>query len=336
MGCKAEGGELRLSRGPIALGDNEEMADILRLYFFRPFNTDAYFNLGSESGPEGNEVYAMACKLFSSPNEFYDTSVALARRLFEASNHPKIRGGEFYLVLFRDCVVDGQTCDALGIFKSESKETFIKVMLRDEHQIDLGSQEGISVKRLDKGCIIFNMESEDGFRCCAVDNVNRGQEARFWMEDFLGLKPREDNYFYTDNYLKACKGFVNDVFNSENHVPRTEQIDLMNNTVNFFKNNLQFNKEEFEQNVMKEPQVISAFNDYCKQFEMTQNLPSPLPETFEVSNDAVKSEKKNFKSVIKLDKNFHVYVHGSRYYMEKGFDEERDMNYYKLFFRMEE
>ena len=336
MGCKAEGGELRLSRQPLNMEGQEDMADLLRLYFFKPFSTDAYFNLTSDDGPEGNEVFNLAKKVFAKPQSFYDVSVEVVRRLFEASNHPKIRGGEFYMVLFRNCVVDGNTCDGLGLFKSESKETFLKVMLKDEHQIELGAQEGINVKRLDKGCIIFNIEEGDGFRVCAVDNINKGQEARFWMEEFLGVKPREDNYFYTDNYLKMCKGFVSDVFNDENHVTRAEQIDLMNKSINFFQNNTNFSNEDFEKNVIEEPNVISAFNDYRKQYEENQRLPAPLPMEFEVSADAVKSEKKNFKSVIKLDKNFHVYVHGSRYYMEKGYDEEKDLNFYKLFFKIEE
>ena len=336
MGCKAEGGELRLSRGPIDMTGREDVADLLRLYFFRPFTTDSYFNLTSETGPEGNEVFRAADDVFAGKADFYQTSIQLARRLFEASNHPKIRGGEIYMSFFRGCVVDGQVCDAVGIFKSESKETFLRIMMGDEHQVELGSQEGINIKKLDKGCIIFNLEREDGYRVCAVDNINKGQEARFWMDDFLGLKPREDSFFYTDSYLKMCKGFVNDVFNDQNHVTRAEQIDLMNKSIDFFKKNSQFSNDQFEQSVMVEPNVIDAFNEYRRTYEQNTNLQQPLPQEFDVSADAVRQEKKNFKAVIKLDKNFHIYVHGSRYYMEKGYDKERDMNYYKLFFKVEE
>lgn len=55
-----------------------------------------------------------------------------------------------------------------------------------------------------------------------------------------------------------------------------------------------------------------------------------------MSNFAVKDEKKYFRHVLKLDKNFHVYIHGQRKYLEKGYDTARDMNYYKLYFRDEE
>jgi len=50
----------------------------------------------------------------------------------------------------------------------------------------------------------------------------------------------------------------------------------------------------------------------------------------------VKDEKKYFKHVLKLDKNFHVYIHGEKKYIRKGYDPDRDMNYYVLYFRNEE
>ncbi len=332
MGAKAMGGELRLSRAPIGLSAEDEIHDILRLYFFRPFKTEVYYNFASSDG----EVCELSRRLFADPTKAYDTSIELARRLFEASNHPSIRGGDFYMAYISNVVVDGVTTEAIGIFKSESKETFLKVMLRGEQRIELDHEEGINIKKLDKGCIIFNMEQEEGYRICAVDNINKGQEAHFWMDDFLGIKPREDNYFYTDNYLKMCKDFVSDVFNEDNNVRRDEQIGMINRSIDYFQKNEKFNAADFEQEVIGEPKVIDAFNEYGKMYAEKNNLADRFPTEFEVSSDAVKSEKKNFKSILKLDKNFHVYVHGSRYLMEKGYDQERDMNYYKLFFRTEQ
>ena len=55
-----------------------------------------------------------------------------------------------------------------------------------------------------------------------------------------------------------------------------------------------------------------------------------------ISEGAVKKQSRMFRSVIKLDKNFHVYVHGNSKFIEKGFDDEANMQYYRLFFREEE
>ena len=57
---------------------------------------------------------------------------------------------------------------------------------------------------------------------------------------------------------------------------------------------------------------------------------------FNISAVAVKDRKKTIRSVLKLDKSFHVYVHGNEDKIERGFDEERGLNYYKLYFDKEQ
>lgn len=332
IGCRAEGEDARYSRDVLKLQSEDEMVDVLKQYFFKPFKTEAYFNFHNEEGLEQNLMYNLSSEVFDNPSSFYDNSLKIANHLYDQSNHPKIKGGEFYMVLFRNCVVDGEIADALGIFKSENKDTFLKVYLRDQN-FELGAQEGVNIKKLDKGCLIFNTEKEIGFKICSVDNINKGNEAHFWQTDFLGLKPREDNYYFTNNYLQMCKGFVGEVFNDENDVPKPDQIDLLNRSMDFFNKNAAFSEKEFEKEVIRQPEVIDAFQDYKGFFESEKNM--PLQDSFDISKDAVKGEKKNFKSVLKLDKNFHVYVHGKRQYLEKGFDSQRGLNYYKLYYEVE-
>ena len=338
IGSKSEGEDVSFSRSVLDTSAfAEEVPDILKQYFFKPFRTEAYYNLVTQADgePVDNSVFRAACRVFDDPSAFYDASVEIAGFLHFNSNHPNIRRGEFYMALFDDCVVDGQTCRALGIFKSENKEVFLKVFMQGDN-FELGTQEGINLRKLDKGCIIFDIELDEGFRVCAVDNINRGQDAKFWMQDFLNVCPREDKFFYTNNYLQMCRNFVTDVFNEDNNVPRAEQIDLMNRSIDYFTKESEFDSRAFEQAVLAQPEVAEAFNDYKAEFEAKNDLPQSLPMQFEISKDAVKGEKRNFKSVLKLDKNFHVYIHGSRQYLEKGYDEQRDMNFYKLYFRAEQ
>jgi len=58
-------------------------------------------------------------------------------------------------------------------------------------------------------------------------------------------------------------------------------------------------------------------------------------DSFPISNLAVKQQAKIFKSVLKLDKNFHVYIHGDRSMIERGKDED-GKKYYKLFYERED
>ena len=54
-----------------------------------------------------------------------------------------------------------------------------------------------------------------------------------------------------------------------------------------------------------------------------------------MSKPAESKGKKYFRPVIKLDRNFHLYVHGNPEFIERGFDSAKQMNYYKLFFNEE-
>ena len=58
-------------------------------------------------------------------------------------------------------------------------------------------------------------------------------------------------------------------------------------------------------------------------------------EEMSISKPAVKKSKKFIRSVIKLDKNFHVYVHGNRDDIDQGFDDNKQKSYYKLYYKEE-
>jgi hypothetical protein len=200
-----------------------------------------------------------------------------------------------------------------------------------KYQVDY--EDGINIKKLDKGCIVFNSEKEDGYRACIVDKTNNKGNAVYWQEDFLGLKPVEDSYFNTRNYLDLCKGFVSDVYNKENEVALADQIDMLNRSIDFFKETEEFTETDFKDKVIQEPEVITAFEDY-KEF-VKEDKEIDINDNFKVSDFAVKDQKRYFRHVLKLDKNFHVYIHGERRFLEKGYDTARDMNYYKLFYKEE-
>lgn len=183
--------------------------------------------------------------------------------------------------------------------------------------------------------MIFNIEQESGFIISIIDKVSKGNEASFWKKDFLGLAIREDNNYDTMNYLNVCKNFVDNVYSPINAVPRENQIDMQNRTIDFFKQKQdeQFSEDEFKNQVLENPDVVSAFNEYKENFEQENGV--NLNDNFKISSDVVRQENKRFKSVLKLDKNFHIYVHGNQTLMERGFDSEKQLNYYKLYFSSE-
>jgi hypothetical protein len=311
---------------------NAELNEILKKYLTSSFNSEEYFHLYHDTDLKLNEVYAYVSSIFDQKENLFDQSINLARHLYEKSTHPKVKGGEFYVTYFQDCVVEGEMTDAVGLFKSENKDTFLKVIQKtDNYEIE--SEEGINIHKLDKGCIIFNKEKEKGYIVAIVDNVNKGYEAQYWKDEFLHVLPRNDNYHNTQNLLSLCKNFVVDKLPDEFEVSRADQADLLNKSVKFFKEKDSFSMDEFTHEVIGQPDMIKSFGDFRKEFEDERQL--IIVDEFGISNQALKKQQRIFKSVIKLDKNFHIYIHGNRELIEKGFDESTGMNFYKVYFKEE-
>lgn len=323
-----------LSESPIVLED-ELLATLLMHYFLSPFAklNEVYRLYHSSETLALNEIYHFCKSFFEGELDFQALGQQIGKHLFEASNHPNIKGGELYVVQLRDVQLEGEVHDAIGIFKSETKEPFLKVSPA-QGMFHLGyEQEAININKLDKGCLIINTESDQGYKVLVVDQTNRQQEAVYWKDDFLGVRVRNDGFNKTGNFLKVYKQFVNEGLDDAFELERTDKIDLLNRSMDYFKEHETFKKQEFEEEVLGNPKAATLFDSYRQQFET--DYESPFGEQFDISSGAVKKAQATYKSVLKLDKNFHIYVHGKREYIEKGYDDEKGMNYYKVYFKEE-
>lgn len=310
----------------------EQLKELLIKYFTGSFRFTEFFHLHHDTDLELNEVFSYVSKIFENAIEFFPQTVNLARHLYEKSTHPKVNGGEFYVVFFRDCIVDDESVDAIGLFKSESRETYLKVKPENEN-FSIEYDDGININKLDKGAIIFNTEKEKGYLVSMVDHQSRSGEAHYWKDDFLHLRPREDEYHHTENILGMCKEFVVNKLAEDFEVTLADQADMLNKSIGFFKSKDRFDLEEFSSTVMQQPDVIDAFKEYSTQYEEEHQV--KIVDNFDISDPAVKKQSRIFKSVIKLDKNFHIYVHGNRELIEKGYDDSTGLSFYKLFFKEE-
>jgi hypothetical protein len=309
---------LRLSKSPVNIDD--EMISILSSFFLTPFKTDRYFNFRNQD----EEMFKLVDSIFENPENLHESSVKLAEMLFDVTDSFKIKGGELYVAYFSECVVDGEETAAVGLFKSESKETFLKIYPTSDNFI-LEKEEGVSLRKIDKGCMIFNLEKDKGFLISIAEGIRSGDE-KYWCDNFLGIQPFENNYTKTQSAMRVCKDFVADKLPEEFEVSKADQIDILNRSMNYFKTHEVFDKPEFEQEVLQQPELIESFRGF-------DNTDIPMDMSFEIAPDAVKKQSKIFKSVLKLDKNFHIYIHGDRSMIEHG--EEGGKQYYKIFYEKE-
>lgn len=331
VGNKSAEEGTRLSTTPVAL--DEAVADMLVRYFLHPFRqNESFYQFDPTHHLQAHPVFPKIADVFEDPSRLFEVSTQLAELLYEASTHPKVKAGELYVVFFSNVLLEDEMAEAVGIFKSENKETYLRVFAQDEN-FGVQCDTGININRLDKGCLILNTEKEKGYKICIVDQLSKAGEAQYWKDDFLGLQKREDNFYHTQTFMQVCKGFVEEVFNQEHQVDKAEQIEMLNRQKKFFAEREKFDIRSFEETVMQEPQVIDAFQQYRQEYEQKHDVQTV--EEFDISPQAVKTTQKQFKSVLKLDKNFHVYIHGNRDKLLRGYDEERGLHYYQLFFEQE-
>ncbi|MDR0437201.1 MAG: nucleoid-associated protein [Bacteroidales bacterium] len=328
VGNKVNQENIYLSKRNLSVDD--DISQILTNYFLSPFKSFEYFNFYHDIDINMNEVFVCASKIFDNHKNLLEQSINLAKHLYEQSDHPKIKGGEFYTVYFKDCIIDGKTVDAVGLFKSENKDTFLKVYPEGDG-FEIESEQGININKLDKGCLIFNTERENGYIVAVVDNTNKGVDAQYWIDDFLHVCPRKDEYYNTQSVLTLAKHFIKDELPHQFEVSKADQIELLNKSVKFFKERDNFDLKEFANEVMEDADVIKSFRKYKTTFE--QDFDIDIADHFTISESAVKKQARLLKSVIKLDKNFHIYIHGNRNLIEQG--EDKKGKFYKVYYQEE-
>ena len=115
-------------------------------------------------------------------------------------------------------------------------------------------------------------------------------------------------------------------------VSKADKIDFLNRSVDYFKKNETFDKQEFEEEVFGDSNVIESFRKFDQTYRQENEV--ELADSFEISAQAVKKQARVFKNVLKLDKNFHIYIHGNREMIEQGVD-ENGRKYYKIYYEEE-
>jgi hypothetical protein len=323
-----------LSDQPLALKD-ELITQLLMQYFLKPFEkTNEVYHLMHSSDLALNEIHHFATQIFEDKDKFHEVSEQIAKHLYKVANHPNIKGGELYVVYFKKVQIEGNPLDVIGIFKSENKETYLKVYPeKDGFQLDY-EENAININKLDKGVLIFNIEKENGYKVVVIDKTNSGQDAAvYWKDQFLQLKIRNDSFNQTSNTLGIYKNFVTQKLDDEYEMSKADKIDLLNRSMKYFKEKETFDMDEFAGEVIGNPKAIESFKNYKQQYE--DEFETRIGDTFEISENAVKKQARVYKSVLKLDKNFHIYIHGDKELIEKGFDDDKRMNYYKVYFKEE-
>ncbi len=328
VGNKGNGAELVTSKESLPVTKRE--LELLKTPFLSKFADDkSVYSFSHAASLEYNEIYNFCLESFAGDIDFHENSVRIARHLYESTTHPKIKDGDLYLCLYDNCLYNGKYVEAIGIYKAESKNHFLDLNTEDGN-FSFTLREGVDAARFDKGCLIFPLSAEEGFEVLLYDANGKGEEAVFWRETFLNLQPRANEFYQTNSVMTMTREFIAKHAPAELNMAKTDQIDLLNRSVEYFRANESFDMEQFKDEVFHEKGLIQSFVDFGNEF--AENNAVDIPESFGISTQAVKKQARVYKSVLKLDHNFHVYIHGDKDLIEKGYDQAVGKHFYKIYF----
>jgi hypothetical protein len=339
VGNKSRNEPIFLSDAPYKL--NDEIVPLIKEFFFKPFreNEENYYQFAHDVDLEYNTVWSRANTIFGYAEKEYFEAVHLntqkiTQHLYEQSNHPHIKGGDVIIAYIKNVSIDNNVVDAIGIFKSEILSDYLNFEEKGDH-LEMILNQGISLEKLNKGCLIFNYKKEEGYKVLSVDS-NR-YDARYWLEHFLSVDAFQDENFFTKKYLKFCQNFAKDIILPAED--KKEEVMFLNRSINYFAKNDEFEETNFMNEVLDNPDLIPEFKNY--KVDKGEKYSIEDVSNFSISNSAVSEARKAIKNVINLDTGITIKLdfvnpESAEKFIEKGWDEERQMYYYLVYFNKEE
>jgi hypothetical protein len=314
---------------------DEATYNLIVPYLLKPFVSVAEsYRFNHHSDINLNEINTYSEQIFKDETAFIEVSKHIITHLFEQSNSAQIKTGDVLICHFENIQYEDYFTDAIGIYKIENKAEFFQTYL-EQNSYDILVQKGIQSKKVDKGCLILNTSDMEGKIILSVDNNT--YDTQYWIKNFLNIKYPDDSNQHTKNYIELCREFSKTVL--QPNFGGQEQSNFLAKTVDFFKENEVVNVAKFKEEIFDDENHIQLFEDYQKNYETDNKV--VIRNQFDVSEVALKKQKQKIKTEIKLDTNIQIKLDvdapdASAEYLERGYDDEKKMHYYKVFFNTEQ
>ncbi len=320
-----EGAPSILSDHSAVLQGPEEQ-EFLRKLFLKPFASMAQTNEFAVAEGVKDNLLQQLCQKAEKGKDLVGVSRAIAKHLIEVAQQHDVRTGDLFVVRFHAVELGGAQYDGLGLYKFDDKEVFLESRAKGDN-ITMQLKRGLGSRKPDQALLVlFTPLAHTLF---VIDDT---PQSGFWQQGFIGMQPKKDHVNSTRNVLEMTKHFITDQLPQDYEIPKADQIDLLNRSVQFFKDNTEFDRDRFAQEVFQTESVIDSFQRFGDRFQEERAV--DLQDNFAISAEAVKRQARVFKSVLKLDKNFHIYIHGDRNKIEQGVD-EKGRKYYKIYYEQE-
>lgn len=305
------------------LADVSDSRDFMTKLIEKSFLMDDLKCFSYVESVELNPVYQFVSKIFNDNEAFLKQSVNIATFLYDQSLHPNIRNGELY-VLLAQCEYKKQLVDAVAILKSEKKDPFLATD-NDGLEITARTMYGTGLKGLDKGCLVLNMERENGYVVGTVDNVNNGTDAQYWTDNFLHVTNCDDDYHQTAKLTEMLTDYSKIV--KEESV--MEGAIVAKRAVELLKTEEVVRVDELADKLFDTDEQKRDFEDFRRSYEEENG---GFAEEVTVIAKAASRKPVTRMNVLRLGNDFEVKVLNPNAEIEKGVDKASGKEYYTLYF----
>lgn len=328
VGNKVRDEGYKISKSMVPIEDNN-LKIILEKYFLQLFVGKDIYKFHHDSNINLNEVYHFTKLVFENSALFYEQSINIVKHLYNSSDHPNIKSGDFYMVYFTD---ESNTTRVTGIFKAENKDTFLKV---DENSgnFSFSYEKGLNLKKIDKGCLVINTDHGSGYEVLIIDSAAKTDKsiAKYWENNFLNVKRYQNIDFKTKELLKLNDEFSKKILEIELKKKPEKILDFKKKTYEYINENREFDNKEFLEKVLPTIEDKNKYTEFKQKYEEKHKL-QPI-ERFELSKDTVQKTKQNIVSTMKLDTGVDLRIKNFEY-LEEGYDDNTGMKFLKIFYNL--
>lgn len=294
----------------------------------KSFNTSDLYEFYFEQDINLNPIYSFVKTLFAEPDRFVEQSNLIAKILYERSNRPSVMRGELNVIYLTGCEIDGEHVDAIALLKMEQKERMVRYE-RDEDGFKVVAVEGVNLSKMDKGCLIYNINEAEGYKMAIVNKTTKNQDKAYWQDDFLHVRSCQSAYHQTLNLIGLCKDFVKQEMEDCDKMQRSLAVARVKAVI---ATQDEIDLNDFADEVFQSAALADRFMDYHETSGYARELPS---DTLKIEKKIPQKKITLPSNVIHLDSNFDVVVKGGEEHILKGVDNRNGMKYYKLFYEEE-
>ena len=203
---------------------------------------------------------------------------------------------------------------------------------RNNQEVLAKKASGISLSKVEKGCLVFCNAEEQGYQIAIVDNIKKGSDSKYWKDSFLHIKSYNSPKHQTKSLIDVCNEFINTVVADSNRLSKVDKAMISVRAKKVLQDNETLSMNDYTEEVFHDYILETKFKDYVAEKEFESHIhPNG---SIDIDRTAL-SKAKTKVETIKLDSNFDIRILGGQDRIVKGYDKNAGMNYYQLYFEEE-